>query len=344
MKLSIIVPVYKTPEKYLRECIESLAMQTLTDIEVLLIDDGSPDNCGKICDEYSALYTNVRSIHQKNKGVSVARNRGISEAQGEYLMFVDADDVLFRTAGEKAYNASKKYDSNILIFKYANTLDQYNEKIQDAEVFCEFDIHKMQLQIINKLYPGQREGYSVGSPWAKIFKREFVVDNKIIFKPGLKKSQDRLFMLNCLEKCKIVHFLDYKGYCYNTHAESVCWNYNPNITSIAENMICSFGDFVKEYHENEDAYNMALSYFKINVLFEVLHLDFFHKSNMLGYRKRYCSAKACIEDSLYNNALKEVEAADFGRNREILIKLFRRKKYGTAFFILDANRKLRKQC
>ncbi len=92
-EITIIVPVYKV-EKYLAECLDSLRSQKMTDIEILLIDDGSPDSSGEICNAYAAEDKRIRVIHQENAGVSAARNRGIDEAQGKYICFVDSDDVV----------------------------------------------------------------------------------------------------------------------------------------------------------------------------------------------------------------------------------------------------------
>lgn len=91
--ISIIVPVYKV-EKYLRRCLDSIAAQTYTNFEVILVDDGSPDHCGEICDEYASNDIRFRVIHQKNKGLSAARNTGIEACLGDYIMFVDSDDYI----------------------------------------------------------------------------------------------------------------------------------------------------------------------------------------------------------------------------------------------------------
>ena len=90
-KVSIIVPIYRV-EKYLSQCVDSLLCQTLEEIEIILVDDGSPDNCGRIADEYARQDSRVKVIHQENAGLSAARNTGIRAATGEYIGFVDSDD------------------------------------------------------------------------------------------------------------------------------------------------------------------------------------------------------------------------------------------------------------
>ena len=102
-KISVIVPVYKA-EAYLDRCIESILAQTYTDFELILVNDGSPDNCGAICDEYAEKDPRVRVIHKENGGVSTARNAGLAAATGEFIAFVDPDDWVEVDMYEKMYN------------------------------------------------------------------------------------------------------------------------------------------------------------------------------------------------------------------------------------------------
>lgn len=110
--VSIIVPVYNT-EKYLRRCIESILKQTYKDFEVILVDDGSTDDSGKMCDDYAAKNSNLRVLHSKNEGPSAARNRGREASIGEYITFVDSDDVISPDYLEVLHNLVEKYDAEI---------------------------------------------------------------------------------------------------------------------------------------------------------------------------------------------------------------------------------------
>lgn len=114
--VSIVIPIYKVPEKYLRQCIESCINQTLKDIEIILVDDGSPDDCGKICDEYAAKDERVRVIHKKNGGLAAARNTGQEQVQGETMMFLDGDDYIEMNCCERAYCTLKEHNVELLLF------------------------------------------------------------------------------------------------------------------------------------------------------------------------------------------------------------------------------------
>ena len=112
--ISIVIPVYKV-EKYLEKCIESVLKQTYTNLQIILVDDGSPDNCGKICDEYAKRDSRIDVIHKVNGGLSEARNVGISKAKGRYIGFVDSDDYIKENMYEILLNLIKEYNADASI-------------------------------------------------------------------------------------------------------------------------------------------------------------------------------------------------------------------------------------
>ena len=161
--ISVIVPVYKV-EKYLRKCVDSIIAQTYNNLEIILVDDGSPDNCGKICDEYSEKDTRIKVIHQQNGGLSAARNAGLDIATGDYIGFVDSDDYIAPDMYEKLLNALKENDANLSICNFVyvdsngNDLNLYppvSAKIIESDrimqLFCEKDIVCF-ITTVNRLY------------------------------------------------------------------------------------------------------------------------------------------------------------------------------------------------
>lgn len=114
-ELSVIIPIYNV-ESYLKNCLESVINQTFGDLEIILIDDGSPDHCGEICDEYAKRDSRIRVLHKQNEGLPSARNDGINMATGKWIAFVDSDDWLELDIYEKAIEAGNKYDVDILLF------------------------------------------------------------------------------------------------------------------------------------------------------------------------------------------------------------------------------------
>ena len=121
--VSVIVPIYNV-EQYLRRCIDSVLAQTYTNYELILVDDGSPDACGKICDEYAARNPKIKVIHQKNQGLSAARNNAVPKSNGEYITFIDSDDFVSKDYLQYLVSLIQKYDAQIsaggFVYQYEN--------------------------------------------------------------------------------------------------------------------------------------------------------------------------------------------------------------------------------
>ena len=187
IKVSIIVPVYNV-EKYLVQCIESILVQKLNNYEVILIDDGSTDNSGKICDEYSNKYNEIVVIHQENTGLSGARNTGIKVAKGEYLMFVDSDDYIYSKIDLGKIVANLNGD--IIQYKWIYYYDK-----QKKYMFFKDNVIYDDMQYEKLLYEKVKDGTLSISACDKFVKRSIIIDNKIFFKEGLL-SEDIDWSLN----------------------------------------------------------------------------------------------------------------------------------------------------
>jgi len=200
-KVSVVVPIYNV-EKYLRECVDSILAQTLKDIEVILVDDGSPDNCGEIIDEYAKKDERVVTLHQPNSGYSKAVNNGIRKAKGEYVGIIESDDWIESDMYERLYNSASKYDTDVtkgMFYFYNPTLspDKQNVVYRSPNGIDlmyapsgAFEVSEWPLII----------GFHA-SIWSSIYKREFI---KGIMLPETAGAsyQDFPFMIDAMTKAK----------------------------------------------------------------------------------------------------------------------------------------------
>ena len=171
MKVSIIVPIYKV-EKYLDKCIKSIINQTYKDIEIILVDDGSFDNCPKICDKYKKIDNRIKVIHKKNGGLSDARNKGIDIACGTYILFVDSDDYIELDAVSYMVNYALKYEADI-VSCYFNTYYENTNKIK--KIFY----RKNNVKVYDRDSAMEKLLYNIKctpSAWGKLYKRELFKD------------------------------------------------------------------------------------------------------------------------------------------------------------------------
>lgn len=195
MLLSVIVPVYKV-ETYIRKCIDSIINQDFENYELILVDDGSPDKCGEICDEYSKINNNIKVIHQKNQGVSCARNIGLQQAKGKYICFVDADDYI-----EKGY------------------FQEINDIIKDN-----YDIIKFGDTKEEKVYNGfkdllSNDKYS-GTLWSYVIKKELFDIYKIKFPLNVSHSEDHCVLFQLISVSRNIRTINKVFYRYQNREDS----------------------------------------------------------------------------------------------------------------------------
>lgn len=168
-KISVIIPCYKV-EKYLKRCLDSVISQTFNNWEAICIDDGSPDNCGKILDEYVKNDSRFKVIHQENQGLSVARNNGKKLATGDYIYFLDSDDSIHPQLFEIAYNLSQKYNAELVCFNY---YEENKEELKTNKI----NPSKLKTKVsTNPIFLGTRkEKYSIQyNVWTKLYKKELL--------------------------------------------------------------------------------------------------------------------------------------------------------------------------
>ena len=179
MKLSIVVPVYRVAQ-YLPKCVDSLLAQDISDYEIILVDDGSPDECPQICNQYAERYSNIKVIHQANAGLSAARNTGIAAAIGDYIMFVDSDDYLQPNVLGALMEQVERDNLDVLRFNYQNVNEQY-------EVFLPFKDAKRDVDYSEDVVDGETFLNKRLGPgcyaWQFVLSRELL--NTCLFTPNI---------------------------------------------------------------------------------------------------------------------------------------------------------------
>lgn len=212
-KISVIVPVYNS-EKYLKRCIESIEMQTYSNIEIILINDGSTDRSLNVCKELSKRYKNIIYKSQSNSGPSVARNTGISLANGEYITFVDSDDTIKANMYEDLVKKLEDECADIISCNYDIIFENgrvvYGNNNGDCEIFDTKE------KIKKAFFYNRISGISV---WNKIFKREIVKD--IEFNVNLKHYEDKVFLYQTILNSKKIIRYDISRYCYTKNETSL---------------------------------------------------------------------------------------------------------------------------
>ncbi|MFA5323011.1 MAG: glycosyltransferase family 2 protein [Smithella sp.] len=239
--ISIIVPVYKT-EPYLHRCLDSVVNQTHKNLEIILVDDGSPDNCGKICDEYEVLDPRIKVIHQQNAGLSAARNAALKMASGEYIGFVDSDDWIAADMFEILYGGVAKYEAQIAIcgYYYVNVNNYREVKEKDTTLYNRKDaLHHL---ILNETFTNH--------VWNKLFKKELF--EGVYFPPG-RTFEDIATTYKLFEKAEKIVFLNSSKYYYLQRDNSIIGA--KTIKSEADKCVMMYEryiDLVKRYPQKKE--------------------------------------------------------------------------------------------
>ena len=241
MKLSIIVPVYKV-RRHIQSCIESILMQTYTDFELILVDDGSPDNCGAICDRYAQECDKVKVIHKKNGGLSSARNAGLAVAQGEYITFVDGDDTV--ASGTYYYNMHiLQSNPDIDILEYPVNI-HYESPHSHILTFNAEKVSGNKNIFVDYI---KRKAYDHCYAWNKIYRADLIL---FIRYPEGEVFEDVLITPTLYENCDNVYYSDGGIYYYYAHENSITRSYS------FKSQYCLYKNLVTLYKKVKENYDL----------------------------------------------------------------------------------------
>lgn len=294
--ISVIVPVYKVEEVLLRKCIKSILCQTYSNYELLIIDDGSPDNCGKISDEYAALDKRIHVFHIDNHGVSYARNLALRNAKGKYIYFVDSDDYIESNTLEKLVKVLKdeKCDCVISATSYVDTINM-NRRNEKDDVTRKVKYN--QSRAINALcYLEQPfENYEIGAVWGTLYTRECISD--IFFNTNMKIGEDFEFKYKVFLKANSIVCISDKLYNYIIRENSAMRSGFDTKKYDSFMELKKLMDSTYAFSEYKEALRSRVCNIAIVILF------------MIPIEKRYERYRKSIKSFLYKNRRKVIANA-----------------------------------
>lgn len=310
-KISFIVPVYGV-EKYIHQCVDSILGQTYTDFELILVDDGSPDNCPVICDEYAQKDSRVRVIHKKNAGVSEARNTGIDVAQGEWAYFVDSDDWIELDACEKLMRDAEQTGADCIMSDCVIMADAYEKRAhQFSQKFYTDNpdtIKSIQKYVLcHKFSPYYVKGITNGyaAPWGKFVRLSIIKDNGIRFDPYAKGVfDDGVYSLYLLDHVKSFYYNDEHTYNYRIVSSSLTHAFKPISVDILKRNCKLVRRFNKETGKDH-SFTVAEANREVAFLTAQLSKYYFNPKNPKNRSERYAELKKTLREEPFSSAIRE---------------------------------------
>lgn len=320
VRVSLIVPIYNM-EQYLEQCIISLLDQTYKNIEIILVNDGSTDSSPSICKKYSEKDSRVLYIDQENQGVSVARNKGLDCATGQWVSFVDSDDWAAPDMISALLEKSEGSDMVVGNFYIAQGdkliySSFFNSSITDEQ-------KKSPLYLIGNALGSVRYGAvkycNIGVPWAKMYRRNFLVENKLEFPVGIRRMQDMIFNIDVFSNGPRIAFLDFPVYYYRIVDSSACRRYDPRYGEVAQQILSAIEKPIKNSLVPEI---QGLYYFKqVSLIIENISIFYGHAQCPLSYMEKREGIKRLCTSPSNAVALKHCDIGLFFPKQRITLYL-----------------------
>ena len=337
-KVSIIVPVYKVPEKYLRACIESCQKQTLKEIEILLVDDGSPDECGSICDAYARNDTRIKVIHKDNGGLSAARNTGFLSSAGEWIMFVDGDDWIEPDMCECMYKTGVNENVQLVMCgitkDYGHSSEEYKFYI-DEKTYRGKECKWLQQQLL--VYNG-----NIAVAYSKLIWRDYLANKNILHDEQLRQGAEGLeFNLRMFETLESAVFMNKPFYHYLYNENSISASHDERNHQYVISCFEKIRDFI-ETSKNKEA---LLPWFDNRLLYVVITTaisGYFSPSNTEPYGEKKRKFAEYCQRPIIAKALKSENKKGLSKQRLIVLYMINHRMY-FALNLMGIARKWQKQ-
>ncbi len=307
-KVSVIVPVFNV-EKYLRQCIESLIEQTLTDIEILLIDDGSPDSSGEICDEYAKSDSRIKVFHKKNEGASLSRKYGVQHARGEYICFIDSDDYAENDFLENMYKAISENNADLAECDYTT----FSEKAKNRKKLYEKGFAAEKAEFLNFVAKNTIINGDVAVVmWNKIYKRSLIVDNVRDY--GECLLEDYIFNMQYYTAVNKYVYVDKPLVNYRQVTNSLSRKINPKAYMILKDVQEAKRDFMQKTGLDDAECIEESNLWYIKYTYNLLKNIFLTNVNMSPKDKETAAMNILTDDMLLEICKNSKARTDFTKN------------------------------
>lgn len=308
--ISVILPIYNIKEEYLEKCLDSLIRQTKKSIEIILVNDGSTNNCLDVCYRYELENENIKVINQVNQGVSVARNEGLNVATGKWVAFVDPDDWLEDDYLEKLWLETNEQNDIILCDCFVNLpkIEYTNHFLPSAMKGMITDKNILLAQLISKVMGGYFPPHvAAGVPWGKLFRKQFLDNYGIRYIPNMVRMQDNIFCLYAIHYAKGITYIPEKLYHYRKETQSASFKYTGNIISYFEKYFLEVSVFISSCLENDCKYRKALDAKIITSINSYCRYYFFHVSNPSSFKDIRRQYEELMSRDPYISAFKNID-------------------------------------
>lgn len=267
-RISVIIPVYNVAA-YLRRCIDSVIHQSCRELEIILVDDGSTDSCGSICDEYASMDSRIMVIHQENMGLYGARNTGLEAAGGEYISFIDSDDWIEADTYTHLLKIIDAGQPDMIRFGFKKILDgkavSENTMPYKEGLYSEAMLRQIQLDTINHEGVLDYKRNRILSAWSNLYKRELVMNHGIRFVSEREiLNEDYLFVLQASMAAKTVYISEKTFYCYDTREGSITMSYRQNMFERKKKL---FSLYCRNVDKNDRNVQIRLKNFYIDCVY-----------------------------------------------------------------------------
>lgn len=307
--MTIIVPVYRV-EKYIRKCLDSVVNQTLKNIEVIIVDDGSDDNSAAIAEEYAQKFTNFTCIHKENGGLASARSAGLEIASGEYIAFLDSDDWMDEVAYETLYNiAIENNTPDIIMYRSYDEGTSYH--IPRVGYYNREAIEKELLPYLMPYFDDEgKPHYLRFSNCMKIYKRSFLAESGVFYHNGILIMEDVLFSFDCIDRAKSFYYSDKELYHITVNPNSLSRTpYNKNKT---QSMLL-ISRYIRDYQYRDSGYDYGNSIYSAILYF--LEAGLANEMNAPSFSRCFKGVRKIITSEIcewYNKQEKPIVSGWYG--------------------------------